>query len=272
MNTGISVFSGIHYKKQIECFLKLGIKRTFLLSEEEDFENAIKAFGENGIICESLHAPFNKINDMWKSDEKEARKMLARLKDCVDKCAKFSVPIAVVHLSSGRPMPEINEKGIKRFEELFSYAEEKGVKIAMENQRFFENLSFFMERYQNLGFCWDVGHEYTFTEGIRFMELFGDRAVFTHIHDNRCETDTDDHLLPFDGSIDFNAVAENIVKSGYEGTLMLEVGKSSVIDGKKVYDDLTDDEYIEKAYLAVNKLKRMTEELKNQKAMKKELH
>ena len=38
-------------------------------------------------------------------------------------------------------------------------------------------------------------------------ELFGDRLCALHIHDNRCGVNTDDHLLPFDGSIDFEDVA-----------------------------------------------------------------
>lgn len=259
---GISIYSGIDYKKQAEYFKKLGVTKTFIGSEVDDFDGAIKAFAANGIECESLHAPYKNINDMWSSDETAALSMLNRLKDSVDKCAKYSIPVSVVHLSSGVPMPEINELGIARFEELFSYAEEKGVKIALENQRFLENLSFFMDRYKNVGFCWDVGHEYGFTHGIRFMELYGGRALVLHIHDNRCGIDTDDHLLPFDGKIDYSIVAKNLVDSGYEGTLMLEISKDVSIDDKKVYAEITDEEYMDRAYSAVKKLAVMVSELK----------
>ena len=259
---GISIYSGIDYKKQTEYFKKLGVTKTFISSEVDDFDGAVKAFADNGIVCESLHAPYKNINDMWSSDETAAQSMLNRLKDSVDKCAKYSIPVSVVHLSSGVPMPEINELGIARFEELFSYAEEKGVKIALENQRFLENLSFFLDRYKKVGFCWDAGHEYGFTHGINFMDMYGDRAVALHIHDNRCGINTDDHLLPFDGKIDFNEVAQKLVRNVYTGTIMLEISKEVSIDGKKVYADLTEEEYMDKAYSAVKKLAEMVCELK----------
>ena len=259
---GISIYGGIDYKKQAEYFKKLGITKTFIASETDNFDEIVKLFADNGIVCESLHAPYKNINDMWSNDETAAQNMLNRLKNSVDKCARHSIPVSVVHLSSGVPMPGINELGIARFEELFSYSEEKGIKIALENQRFLENLSYFMDRYKNVGFCWDAGHEYGFTHGINFMDMYGDRAVALHIHDNRCGVYTDDHLLPFDGKIDFNEVAQKLVRNGYGGTLMLEISKDVSIDGKKVYADFTDEEYIQRAYSAVRKLAAMVSELK----------
>ncbi len=261
MEIGISIFDGVGIEKQVECFVKLGVNRTFVMSEIPDFDKAMQLFKDNGIICETLHSPFNKINDLWGEDENAANAMLDRLKNTVDKCEKYNIPVAIVHLSSGCPMPEINERGLRRFEELFGYANDKGVTIALENQRYLENLSFFMDRYDT-GFCWDNGHEYGFTKGIRFMELYGDRACALHIHDNRCGTNTDDHLLPFDGKIDFEVIAKTLADSGYSGTLMLELGKLASLDGKQVYADMSDEEYIGRAVAAAKRLADMVEDYK----------
>lgn len=262
MEIGISVFNGCGFEDQVKYFKKFGISRTFIMSETPCFDEVIKLFVENGIVCETLHAPFDKINDMWGENEETAEKMLNRLKDSVDKCAKHNIPLTVVHLSSGCPMPEINERGLRRFEELFQYAEEKGVIVAIENQRYLENISFFMERYKTLRFCWDNGHEYGFTKGIRFMNLFGDKLSALHIHDNRCRINTDDHLLPFDGKIDFEEVANNIAGSGYEGTLMLEVGKRILLDGEEVYDNISTEEFIGRAVASARRLSGMIEKYK----------
>ena len=262
MELGISIFNGISIKDQVKYFKRLGINRTFVGSENPDFENTMRLFKDNGIICETLHAPFNKINDMWGEDEVAARDMINRLKDSVDKCEKHNIPVSVVHLSSGRPMPEINDSGVRRFEEIFDYADKKGITIALENQRYKENILFFMEKYNTLGFCWDNGHEYGFSKGIRFMELFGDRLCALHIHDNRCGTDTDDHLLPFDGNIDFEEIAKTIAKRDYKGTVMLEVGKLASIDGKKIYESLSDEDYVKRAADSVRKLANMIENCK----------
>lgn len=259
MELGIGIFGGTNIKDQVKYFKKFGILRTFIGSENADFEMAMQLFKENGIICEALHAPFDKINDMWNGDEVAARKMINRLKDSVDKCEKHCIPVSVVHLSSGRPMPEINERGVSRFEEVFDYAHKKGVILALENQRYKENIVFFMKKYKTLGFCWDNGHEYGFSKGIRFMELFGDRLCALHIHDNRCGTDTDDHLLPFDGNIDFEEVAKAIAQSDYKGTVMLEVSRFASIDGKKIYEDLNDEDYVKRAVDSARKLADMIE-------------
>lgn len=258
MEIGLGIFNGISYEKQVECFKKLGVKRTFIGSYIPEFERIIKLFRDNGIICETLHAPFDGINNMWLDDE-SGDVMLERLKDCIDKCSAYEIPVAIVHASSGRPMPEISEYGLKRYDELFDYARKKGVKIALENLRYAENVMYLVKRYPDAGSCWDIGHENCFSDGEKFLELFGDRLIALHIQDNRCIKDYDDHLIPFDGNIDFEDAMRHLAKCGYNGTMMLEIGRDTVIDGKKVYADLTDEEYIIRAVDAAKKLASMVE-------------
>ena len=99
MEIGLAVFSGVSYKKKIECLKKVDVKRIFIDAEHPEFDDAMKAFQENGIICETLHAPFNKINDMW-SDSPEGDEMLDRLIKAVDRCAKYSVPLSGIVVDS----------------------------------------------------------------------------------------------------------------------------------------------------------------------------
>lgn len=259
MEIGIAIYDGISPEVQAEHFKKLGITRTFVSSELENFHGIMELFRQNGIVCETLHAPYDRINDLWGEDEAAADRMLARLKDGVEKCHRYGIGVLIVHLSSRRPMPAFHDRGLARFEELFRYAAEKGVVPALENQRYLGNLAYFMDRYDNPGFCWDCGHEYGFSKGIPFLELFGHRAVALHIHDNRCGTDTDDHLLPFDGNIDFEQVAQMLARSGYGGTLMLEVSKAVRPGGVPVYAHLTDETYIRRAADAARRLADMVE-------------
>ncbi len=262
MEIGISIFGGIEFEKQAQLFKKLGVKKTFIMSETKDVDRVIICFKENGVELESLHAPFDKINDMWSEDDGKGTAMLERLKNGIEICSRHNIPVLVVHLSSGKPMPEITQTGVQRFEALFEYADEKGVKIALENQRFKENLSYFMDRYENVGFCWDTGHENCFTSGINFMELYGDRICALHIHDNRCLPDKDDHLLPFDANIDFDKVASFLANSAYDKAVMLEVGKTAHVDGKMIYEDMSDEEYVKRAIEAAQKLCNMIESKK----------
>lgn len=264
MNIGMNIFYKIPVKKQVELFHRYGVKRTFWSSEKPEFEEDMRLFRENGIICETLHAPYRGINSFWGEDEEAAQAMMLRLKDCIDKCARHEIPVAVVHLSEGRPMPAITERGVARFEELFAYAEEKGIRIALENLKYLENLSYFMDRYKTPGFCWDCGHQYCFMPRTEVMDLYGDRLIALHIHDNRCGDDTDDHLIPFDGNIPFEQVARKIAESGYEGTLMLEIGKYSTIDGVVAYADTEDEEYVRRAAEGARRIADMVEDFKRE--------
>ena len=62
-------------------------------------------------------------------------------------------------------------------------------------------------------------------------------------------------MLPFDAKMDFEKVARQIRESGYEGTLMLEVGPGA----HEIYQDMTWEAFFERAAVAVKKLRDMVD-------------
>lgn len=261
MNIGLSV-GNINWKQHIEFLKKVGVDRTFIMSDVPQFDEIMTAFKKNNIICETLHSPLYKLNDMWLEND-EGDKMLKRLIECVDQCVKYGVPTMIVHLSGGRPMPPITERGIERYDILMDYSIKNNINIAYENSRYLENLELMINRHPRAFFCWDCGHENCFTTGIKHMSLFGKRVGALHIHDNPCTIDTDSHLIPFDGNIDFNIVAKDLADSGYTGTLMLEITKDATDEAKEKYKDISVDEYYQRAADAARKLTNMVEYYKN---------
>ncbi len=216
-----------------------------------------KAAAENGLEWETMHAPFGHINDIW-LDNEGGSIMLRELLNGVDSCVLGGARILVVHLSAGENAPPITDIGRARFGELVDYAEAKGVTIAFENQRKLANLAWSIEAFgsrENVGFCWDCGHEYCFTPGRQYMPIFGRGLVCTHLHDNHCEYNHDEHLIPFDGSIDMELIARQLRESGYTGSLMLEI----LPRNSHNYDDMTYPEYLAKAYAAVTRLRDMVD-------------
>ena len=126
--------------------------------------------------------------------------------------------------------------------------------LGFENQRKIGNLSFILELYNDVPqvrFCWDVGHEACFTPGREYMPLFGNKLVYTHIHDNEKVYNGDLHLIPFDGKIDYRRTAELLRKYDYQGTLTLEIAPKK--SGR--YDDLTIDQFFARAYTAAQRLR-----------------
>lgn len=73
----------------------------------------------------------------------------------------------------------------------------------------------------DVGICLDVGHARLQGDVVDAIETAAGYLVTTHVHDNNGRTD--DHLLPYDGVIDWAATLMAFQKVGYTGTLMLEL-------------------------------------------------
>ncbi len=226
---------GINYFKELgtpeEAFRRIasrGFDAVFT-----DFEGSFERVGqfaslaeENGLCYESLHAPFDRINDIW-SDAEDGDSMERRLSDTISAASRYGIPYVILHLSSGENAPAVCDAGRRRIDRLVEQAVSERVTLAFENQRKLANLAFVLELYrdcENVGLCWDVGHEKCFAGGREFVPLFPGKLVYTHIHDNYCEPQGDLHMIPFDGRIDYRRTAYHL--RDFSGTLTLELSPS----------------------------------------------
>lgn len=258
MRIGINLYSKWPFEEVIEAFLENGVDRTFVCIEHPQFDEAMHALKKANITVDNFHAPFKGQNCIWEASE-AGDEMLTRFLESVDICVKYGVKLMVAHVSNGRPMPPISKVGLDRFDRFMAYAKEKGVTIAYESHRYVENVRYIMERYPEAGFCLDNGHEDAFTPGIRYMPMWGHRLVATHISDNEYVGDSDMHMLPFDGHIDFEQTAREIAACGYDGTLMLEVKP----DNHERYKDISVKEYYAKAAESIKRFAAMVDGYRN---------
>lgn len=237
---------------------ELGFTRVFSGSTDPDkVRSQAEAVHAAGLCYDTLHAPFKGImNAIWREGE-EGEDTLAQLIGCVNLCTEVGAPIAVVHLSAGDNPPPPTDIGRARFIRLVEHAVGKGVRIAFENQRKLANIAWAFEEFRNVpevGFCWDCGHEGCFTPGRRYMPLFGSRLICTHIQDNEGVLNQDTHLIPFDGALDFQYVAEAL-QGAPAVPLVLEMKRKAV-----PYENMSDEEYLIRAAEAVKRLRDMIEE------------
>lgn len=72
------------------------------------------------------------------------------------------------------------------------------------------------------GVCLDVGHAHLMTGTMDAVETLGGHLITTHIHDNAGKRD--DHLVPFQGTINWSALVMAMEKVGYDGVWMFEIG------------------------------------------------
>jgi sugar phosphate isomerase/epimerase len=132
-------------------------------------------------------------------------------------------------------------------EHLVIFAKERGVTIALENTPNElgspEALDHLIKEthLRDLKFCFDIGHAHM-EEGVeKSFEVMRDRIVTAHIHDNH--GDKDEHLLPFEGTIDWDAALQAFAAMPQPPDLVLELkeqagGKPSLDKVREAFDKL----------------------------------
>jgi sugar phosphate isomerase/epimerase len=142
--------------------------------------------------------------------------------------------VLVVHLGLPRsqsPSPEDNSRDAARrsIEELERLASPLGVQVAVEvipNElsRVASLVHFIEEELdaKETGVCLDFGHAHMDGDLLDAIEIASGHLLAVHVHDNRGRAD--EHLVPFEGTIDWPAAMTALQKVGYDRTLMFEVG------------------------------------------------
>lgn len=256
---------GNNIYKNMELIKKVGFDTTFFYWDDDvEIEKYMEKANSLGLEVEALHAPFKNANTVWVEGD-EGDVYTEKIRRCIKTAAKHKIPVVVLHASSGNTPPKTSPIGLLRHKKLIIEAERQGIKLAFENIRIIRHLSLILEYFksENVGFCYDTGHEKCYTPGYRFMPLFGDRTFCSHIHDNlglgeNKEIDYRDdlHRIPFDGIIDFGRICKEMKESGYKGNITLEVNNR---EPYCYYKDLTAEEFYKKAFAAAQKLREMVD-------------
>ncbi len=254
---------GLSTAEQIKLFHKTGFEGFFTeWKSGTPVEEYAALAKELGMIYQSIHAPFNKSDDMWHGDDALAEIAINELIECVNVCAKNGVEIMIAHTYIGFDDNRLpNEKGLERYGRVVKEAEKLGVKIAFENTEGEEYLAALMEYFKdnkNVGFCWDSGHEMCYNRSQDLLALYGDRLIATHLNDNlgikdfggRIFWHDDLHLLPFDGIADWDNIAERLDRCGFDGIMTFELNLNSKPDRHEndEYRRMPIEEYVAEAY------------------------
>ncbi len=246
-------------EEKIAEMARAGFESSFFgWNENIDPYEIMKIYDKHNMEVDSLHAPFKDLNCIWR-EESKGDDYIEYLSKCIDDAANLHIPHVVMHPISGDSVPKSSLIGIGRFRKLIDYSLSKGVKICFENVEFTEMLGVVMNEFGNdVGFCYDTGHESTNDPGVRFVPLFGDRLCCTHIHDNYGTSymmtpilHGDCHMIPLDAAIDFKRVMKDIRSVDYKGVLMLECNRHGLLG---TYGSYSLREFFEKAYAALTEI------------------
>lgn len=111
----------------------------------------------------------------------------------------------------------------RSLQEIEPFARARGVRIALENTGNFDVIEELLARYDAsyLGLCYDAGHGNVSGAGLERLAMLKDRLISVHLHDN--DGSSDQHMLPFSGTVEWRRLARIIGMSAYAGPVSLEV-------------------------------------------------
>jgi sugar phosphate isomerase/epimerase len=209
-------------------------------------DQAVQRLGEwladTRLELHSVHAPIveGMANGRWvgsysnaAGDEKRRAAALAETRAALEIARRIPYRFLVTHL--GMPTleqvpPNDNQRDAARrsVEEIAALATEVGVRVALEViPNGLSSAGALVGMLEDdldgadVGICLDYGHAHLMGDLGDAIETLSGHLWTTHVHDNGGRRD--EHLVPFAGSIDWDAAMMETQKIGYDDVLMLEV-------------------------------------------------
>lgn len=204
-----------------------------------------------GLEIENFHLPFHQANMIW-AEGQAGEALLNCYKDGLAAAKQFGVTTCVLHATRTNEPPPITDWGMARFGMLAETAEKLGVNIAVENVARVDYMDkiFSLIKSPRLKVCYDAGHEFCYTPEQDIVEKYKDRLAAIHLSDNF--GDSDQHLLPFEGAVDWANVMRRLKRANYTGAVMIEANQE-----EKICSGRSAETFLRQAYSAACRLLEM---------------
>ncbi|MBQ3213546.1 MAG: sugar phosphate isomerase/epimerase [Clostridia bacterium] len=271
INTNIEY--GLDMKSLYAEIKNAGFNNVMIAFKEAEIEESILEAKRLGLNIPYVHLSCREANAFWVNSPVNV-KYINKLKNEIDICSKYNIPIAIIHPIAGNPNTKpvgVNKKGLESVLEVVNYAISKNVHLAIENvdKESLKYLDYILENIpqEKLGYCYDTGHHNLYYPKIDILKKYSNRVIAIHLHDNYMDYKKyddytkDRHLLPFDGKLNYENITSNIAQSSYNNVIMLEVNKKTLGNPDK-YKMLTLEEYLKEAKKRVDVIEKMIKEKK----------
>ena len=193
-------------------FVALGLG---LFSQEgNELERCAALCDQYGFEIDNIHLTGAKTTAIW-SDGEQGEEICERICREITRAAAAGIRVGVAHITWGHTPPApVGETGLSRYTRIAECAAKNNFVLALENSVYLDHLYDTMAHlkdYPSIGFTFDSGHRNAFAPNYDLLADFGDRLTVTHIADNDGAHDL--HLMPMDGSADWNYVARGLAKT-----------------------------------------------------------
>jgi len=193
-----------------------------------------------GLRLHSLHAPvMERFDGRWVNplsnaspDESVRVQAVRETGAALELARRVPVSVLVVHpgLQDSLLSPSVqNSRGavLRSVEEIVALASPLGVRVALEvipnAMSTADALVGLLDELDmpDVGVCLDFGHAHLQGGVVDAIETLSGLLAAAHVHDNHGRRD--EHLAPFEGTIDWTGALMALQKVGYDGTMMLEL-------------------------------------------------
>jgi len=209
----------------------------FANRHQVDFDNPVtlrgiaRAVDRNALYVNSVHAPFYRSIeeiqqgihlDIGSANEVERRSSVDEIAASFVLGTLFHVDYYILH-APDQPDPDAL---LKSLDELLTLSSELPFKLCLENipgkTTDLSHINDLMDRHLlPIGICFDTGHSHLSGNVPTDIREYGASFYTTHIHDN--DGMNDNHMMPFDGQIDWTAAMQAFRSVDYKWGFMLEV-------------------------------------------------
>ena len=209
-----------------------------------DWEKYVRSLGslaeKLGIRFNQSHLPYYDV--AAHAGDTQAKIMEELIRRSIIGSAMLGARWAVTHpftvWQAGGDMSVSRQANLQYYKRHLKTAAEHGIGIALENDFEYQggarrrvycadvneltDLCRAFADPEHVGICYDFGHA-NLTGGFHRQNLNAVRGMLraVHVQDNHGETD--EHLLPFFGSIDWEDAMRGLAESGYDGDLTFEI-------------------------------------------------
>ena len=238
----------------VQCYGKGILPNIYDMPEEEfrAYFTDLKQYADQlGIRFSQTH----NLVDAFTPDAAYNRRLALIAKRGIEATAILGTPYTVFHCIStfqwgyGVPDAVMHEQNQKMYEEFIPYAEKHGVNITLESfgrvtvggvkgfDHFADPVKMLRELEdmptKNKAFCVDSGHAHAAASGeypdvAKHIRQFKDYIRILHLHDNNGQSDQ--HLLPGQGTINWKETFDALKEIGYDGYYNYELSMNPFVD------------------------------------------
>ena len=171
-----------------------------------------------GLQFMELHASTGKEKCWTSSREYERLAGVELVQNRIEMTAELGGDVMVIHV----PHESGNVSLRRSLDQIEPFARACEIHLALENGNF-DVIEPLLLEYDSdyIGLCYDSGHSNLVKDGLSHLEALKDRLISVHLHDN--DGDSDQHILPFSGTIDWQKLIQIMAGSSYNKPINVEV-------------------------------------------------